>query len=368
MPRKPRKEPGIFERSPGKWYIRYYDEHGRDVKKACGPKSAAQAQLQYWKEEIRKRKSPVEVSDKERAQGKLTLGDLLDRYLPEFEEQASYRDKKRYAKIWKAEFGKRLAREIVPGEIILWQKEQKLLGMTPATIQRYTAFLRRIYNLGIRDKILNDNPIGLGRVPAQKESGTRKRVILPAEERAILPELVPLDRAAFVISLYGGLRQGEVLRLSRSDIDLERRYAKLRKTKAGKEQGVPLNSALVEAVSFVMSQHDHELLFPSERDPKRPMSGSRLTDRLKAVCEKLGLEGIIWQSTRHTFLTRLADRGHGINTVRDLGRHSTVKVTSGYMHTNQAANLQAVESLCEGRGDVLFPSAPSNRGHLRALP
>ena len=369
MPRKPKKEPGIFERSPGKWYVRFYDEYGRDTKKSAGTKTAALKLLTYYKEEIRKRKSPVEVSDKELGGVSITLEKLFEKYLPEFSDQASFKDKRRYAKVWTRHLKNRLARDITAGDILEWQREQKLAGMSPGTIQRYTAFLKRVYNLGMRDKILTDNPLAMGRVPAQKETGGRERVISPTEEKRILPLLSPVDRAAFIISLYGGLRQGEVLNLRRDDIDLEKRSAVLRKTKAGKQQIVALNSFLVEAITFVMSQHDHDLLFPNERNPKKPMSGSRLTDRLKAVCKELGLEGgILWHTTRHTYGTRLQDNGTVPNRIQVLMRHSDFKTTSGYLHTDHLANLEAVETLCEGRGEVLFPSAPANRGHLRALP
>ena len=124
-----------------------------------------------------------------------------------------------------------------------------------------------------------------------------------------------------------------------------------------------------EALRFLMSRRVHSLLFASQRDPEQPISGSRLTQRLKAVCEELGLdEGILWHTTRHTFLTRLADGGNGAHTLRNLGRHSSITVTQRYMHPDQAAGLLAVEALCEGFEGSGFPSPPASRGHLRALP
>lgn len=371
LPKKRKnRTPGVYERSPGCWYIRFKDERGRDIRKAAESEKHAIALRAYWIEEIRKRKSPIETSAKElkeKQKASPTVGELIDRYRPEFAGQSAERNVRKYAEVWKAELGDEIAKDVTARDVKLWQREQEILGKSGATINRYTAYLRRIFNLAIRDLVLTVNPVGQGRVKAKKETA-RKRVISRVEERAILERFKPMDRAAFILSLYGGLRQEEVLQLERPDVDFQNRLLTLRDTKAGEDQVIPINSAMKEALSFVMSQHDGKLLFPSKRKPGRPISGSALTKRLKDICADLGFEGILWHTTRHTFVTRLAERGHGIGTVKDLARHSAITVTSGYLHTERAANLEAMESLCEGGGEVLFPAAPANRGHLRALP
>lgn len=85
--------------------------------------------------------------------------------------------------------------------------------------------------------------------------------------------------------------------------------------------------------------------------------------------ELLGFKDVLFHAARHTFVTRLASGGHDIGIVKNVARHSTITMTDSYMHTEGAANQAAVDSLCERFEDRerLFPSAPSARGHLRAL-
>jgi site-specific recombinase XerD len=54
---------------------------------------------------------------------------------------------------------------------------------------------------------------------------------------------------------------------------------------------------------------------------------------------------VTWHTLRHTFASRLLDRGVDIVTVKELLGHSTVLVTMGYLHPNLDAKKQAVAKL-----------------------
>jgi site-specific recombinase XerD len=54
---------------------------------------------------------------------------------------------------------------------------------------------------------------------------------------------------------------------------------------------------------------------------------------------------VTWHTLRHTFASRLLDRGVDIVTVKELLGHSTVLVTMRYLHPNLDAKVQAVAKL-----------------------
>jgi site-specific recombinase XerD len=54
------------------------------------------------------------------------------------------------------------------------------------------------------------------------------------------------------------------------------------------------------------------------------------------------LQHYTWHTLRHTFASRLLDRGVDIVTVKELLGHSTVLVTMRYLHPNLEAKVQAV--------------------------
>ena len=73
---------------------------------------------------------------------------------------------------------------------------------------------------------------------------------------------------------------------------------------------------------------------------------------LSRACRKAAVSGVSWHTLRHTFASRLVNRGVDIVTVKELLGHSSVTVTMRYAHTNIEAKRAAVEAL-NGRSDNL---------------
>jgi len=73
---------------------------------------------------------------------------------------------------------------------------------------------------------------------------------------------------------------------------------------------------------------------------------------LALACRKAGIEGVTWHKLRHTFASRLVNRGVDIVTVQQLLGHSTIVTTMRYTHTNLDSKRTAVAKL-EGNGDNL---------------
>ena len=86
-----------------------------------------------------------------------------------------------------------------------------------------------------------------------------------------------------------------------------------------------------------------------------PDTGKPFVD-LKAglglACSKAAVSGVSWHTLRHTFASRLVNRGVDIVTVKELLGHSSITVTMRYAHTNLEAKRAAVEAL-NGRSDNL---------------
>ena len=60
---------------------------------------------------------------------------------------------------------------------------------------------------------------------------------------------------------------------------------------------------------------------------------------------KTGAVRVTWHTLRHTFASRLLERGVDIMTVKELLGRSTVTVTMRYTHTNLSSKVAAVETL-----------------------
>jgi site-specific recombinase XerD len=68
-----------------------------------------------------------------------------------------------------------------------------------------------------------------------------------------------------------------------------------------------------------------------------------------------GRRASTWHTLRHTFASRLLDRGVDIITVKELLGHSAVIVTMRYTHTNLDSKVRAVGKLA---GDCYNPATP----------
>jgi site-specific recombinase XerD len=69
--------------------------------------------------------------------------------------------------------------------------------------------------------------------------------------------------------------------------------------------------------------------------------------------DEADIEGVTWHTLRHTFASRLLERGADIMTVKELLGHSTVTVTMRYTHSSLASKVVAVGKLANSATNQL---------------
>ena len=136
-------------------------------------------------------------------------------------------------------------------------------------------------------------------------------------------ERAPRDRAALGLSVYAGLRLGEMLALEWSAIDLEAGTLRVErawdhgarqfvapKSKAGRRT-VPIigRLALLLGDHRVLTNQADGLLFPGRRDPARPVSHNALRDRAASAWKDAELEALGFHEARHTFASLMIAAG-----------------------------------------------------------
>jgi integrase len=98
--------------------------------------------------------------------------------------------------------------------------------------------------------------------------GKFKKKLLAACEASPCKLLVPAVR----IALETAMRQGEILALTWPQINLKRRFAKLKDTKNGEDRNVPLSPQAVAVFKEMLSAHGEEV----EVLPRGPVFRKRL--------------------------------------------------------------------------------------------
>jgi len=156
------------------------------------------------------------------------------------------------------------------------------------------------------------------------------------------------------IGLNTGLRVGEIFSLRWSSVDMQKGILNILAQKTGKMRTVPLNTEVRNVLEVWAMGRKNDFVFYNHE------TGKPFVD-LKAgfalACRKAGISDVSWHTLRHTFASRLIDRGVDIVTVQQLLGHSTVTVTMRYTHTNLDSKKAAVAKLV-GFGDNLVTVAP----------
>ena len=159
------------------------------------------------------------------------------------------------------------------------------------------------------------------------------------------------NRLAFVLSIYAGMRVGEIAALTVSDVINQhgevRSEIKLRadQTKGSKGRTVILSGRVRREIgAYLKSQperHFDSPLIVSQRN-RRAFSGLTLSMLFKEIYELAGIRTSS-HSGRRTFATRLNAKGIGMRTIQKLMGHRHIGTTALYCEVNEDLMRNAVE-------------------------
>lgn len=186
------------------------------------------------------------------------------------------------------------------------------------------------------------------------------RVLKADEETRLLRNATPAIQDIVLYALNTGSRIGEIFSLKWQDVDLDQSMINSFSHKTQKIRIVPINSEVRRILEYWKLGKKNEYVFYNQK------TGGSFVDLdagLEQACEKAEIEGVTWHTLRHTFASRLLERGADIITVKELLGHSTVTVTMRYTHSNLASKVAAVGKLA-GTATNLLHLAPkcSSRG------
>jgi integrase len=239
-------------------------------------------------------------------------------------------------------FGETRLRDIVPARIERY-KQERLLKVSPATVNREVALLKHLFNLAERwGEFKGPNPVR--HVSFLPEDNFMLRVLSEAEEELLLQHASPYLQDIIVFAVNTGLRSGEIFNLSWEEVDLEHNVVRLLVRKNRRLLEVPMNERAAAVVHAWAAMKKCRYVFYN------PETGDRWKDLwlgLKKACRKAGLQDVTWHTFRHTFASRLTGGGADLVTVKELLGHSEISVTMRYAHTNREAKARAVRLLAK---------------------
>ncbi len=230
--------------------------------------------------------------------------------------------------------------------------------LAPATVVHCVVLVRMVYNHGRRvygtafADLVGENPTTGVTLP--KVANARTRYLSKPEVALLLEharETDPLLHDIILISLYTGLRRGEMERMQAMDVDGEARVLHVRDAKGGSSETVDVPDFLLPLLARLTDGlKPGALVFPSWRTGRQQ---TKISKRFKTLVDALELnEGVTdkrhlatFHTLRHTYISRLVIQGVDLRTVQEMARHRSFEMTLRYAHLapggkRRAANRQ----------------------------
>jgi integrase len=338
MKKEEKKVRGLYEHPNGSgvWWVQYFAEGKRHREKA-GRRSDAVALYQKRKADARRKLKLPEL-----VPGKVITFAHLSQMAVEHARShlKTTHDYEAKDGALREPFGDRPADQITPREI-----DQFLTRhcKTPATANRYRAYISLAYRLGNENGKVTINPARLVRM--RTENNARLRFLSRDEYKKVLgiiardnPDQVP----AFIVSVYTGMRWGEQFSLTWEQVDLKRKMIRLTQTKNGSARNVPLNSVARDALKAQQAKVPHT---PGDTVFPRPGPSSDTRWWFSPALLEAKITKYTWHNNRHTFCSWLAVAGVSTKEIQVLAGHKTITMAARYAHLSPEATASASERL-----------------------
>ena len=246
-------------------------------------------------------------------------------------------------------FGKAKANRIETKDIekfIVWRSGQtsKKTGafITRETVNHELLTAKMIFKRLIESKILRDNPAQT--VKRLSENERQFHVLTFDEEKKYLlacPQ--PLSDVAAVM-LETGMRCGEVYRLRRQDIHLEKGFLKVVKGKTKSSvRNVHLSEKAKEVLSYRINKFSGENLFP-QGDKDFAKATDSLDKQHLVTIKNLGFKFRLYDC-RHTFATRAVENDVVLLTLSQILGHSSLRMVVRYSHPSETFKADAIKRM-----------------------
>jgi integrase len=260
--------------------------------------------------------------------------DLMNRFITEYAPTLSENTQRSYTtslKFLMPFFKDSNLISITPKMISRYKVFRKSDGVKPATINRELAVLSKAFNLAVKEwEWAKDNPTS--KVSRERENNARDRWLTIDEERRLLDNSPEWIEQIIIFSLNTGLRLGELSNLEWSRVNIFNKTIHINITKNGEQKTLPLNKIALDVLEkkFIVKSLKNDYVFKNSIGGK--VNHNSLRNLFHKSLRKAKIDNFRLHDLRHTFATRLAQKGIDIYKISKLLGHKDIKMTQRYAH------------------------------------
>jgi excisionase family DNA binding protein len=341
----------VFQRKSKKWGVRFYvdyrDSTGKRVQKVV---RHARSEEEAW--EHLRRLTQEEILGSGSLgfnKGHVMFEDFADAFhlyyvMPNYKKGS--RERSRTDGLSEFFKGNGL-RDITPMMIEKFKAHRLSMGNKRSTVNRYLAVMKGMYTLAIKEGLVSDNPVKKVRLYSEADS-IKERILINDEEQRLMANAPAHLKPVLVVALNTGMRLGEIMNLEWKHIDFVSKRIRVEKTKSYKVRFISINPPLLSELARLKDSSDGSpYIFVN------PQTGNQFTTFRRSfvtACKRAEIQGLRFHDLRHTFASRLIQRGADIETVRSLLGHYSIVTTQRYTHSDDEAKRRAVGLLAKESG------------------
>jgi len=250
---------------------------------------------------------------------------------------------------------------IATAEIEKFIAERQKQGMHIDTLRRILQSVGQIMSYAVRHKYINYNPVRDAERPKNqgKEKKQKIRILTPAEIGALLEsEQNPKYKTLFMLAIFSGARQGELLGLKWSDVDWKNNQIHIQRTynsyawydtkteTSNRKIDIgPITMITLKKWKLACPSCELDLVFPNKAG--NPINHNNMYYHLfEPALKKAGLGKVRFHDLRHTYASLLIEQGENIKYIQTQLGHSNPTVTLNvYAHLMRPYNQESAQRL-----------------------
>jgi integrase len=292
----------------------------------------------------------------ERKADQLTFGELMEKhYLPWAEENKrhSFGDFSRYTHWLKPRFATKTLKDISPLDLERLKREMREAGKSEATTRHALCIVRQAFNKAVVWRLwTGENPCKGVAFP--NPNNARQRFLNQEEAAQVLESLRRRNEQTAriaTLSLYGGLRLGEVLGLRWSNVDFTNGIIFVQDSKNRESRPIFLTSPLKQVLAELTPGDPDEPLFQTKAGNPVQQLSKYFARTVKELKLNEGIsdprERVSFHTLRHSFASWAVMSGTPLFLVGKALGHRTLTMTARYSHLAPDSHRVAFEAVAQ---------------------
>ena len=265
-------------------------------------------------------------------------------------------------------FGEKALVDISAADIIQWQNE--LIGIkdeegkpySPTYLRTIQNQLSAIFNHARKFYSLPVNPSEIA--GKMGKSKAKEMLFWTKDEYLLFAEVMkskPISYYAFEILYWCGIREGELLALTRNDFDLENKtltinksFQRIKKEDYITEPKTEKSNRIISLPDFLVKEMEDFFASLYKYDDKTrlfPFSKSYLHHEMDRGVKESGVKRIRIHDLRHSHVALLIELGFSPVAIAERMGHESITITLGYAHLYPSKQSQLADKLDELKHD-----------------